>query len=128
MYHKAWDGTAWAAVSHGLGASRLACSPVRRPLRRGGSNRLDIFGLGTRRRAVSQGVGRSNAWRPSRSDWESLGGNFTSPPVAVAWGSNRLDIFGRGTDGALYHKAWNGSAWLPSLTNWESLGGDLRAP
>ena len=34
----------------------------------------------------------------------------------MAWGPNRLDMFVIGTDGALYHKWWNGSAWGPSLT------------
>jgi hypothetical protein len=42
---------------------------------------------------------------------------------AVAWASNRLDIFVRGTDGALYHKYWDGSHWGPSVSNWEWLGG-----
>ena len=59
---------------------------------------------------------------------------FSPPPVAhpplrgsggwvTAWGQNRLDLFGIGTDGAMYHKAWNGSAWSPSPLNWERLGG-----
>ena len=46
----------------------------------------------------------------------------------AAWGNNRLDIFGLGTDGAMYHKAWDGTAWRPSLLDWERLGGIFTAP
>jgi hypothetical protein len=48
---------------------------------------------------------------------------YSYPPAAVSWGSNRLDIFGLGTDGAMYHKAWDGSRWHPSTLDWERLGG-----
>jgi Repeat of unknown function (DUF346) len=44
-------------------------------------------------------------------------------PVAVSWGADRLDIFVVGTDGALYHKWWDGLAWGPSVTDYERLGG-----
>ena len=46
----------------------------------------------------------------------------------AAWGNNRLDIFGLGTDGAMYHKAWDGSAWRPSVLDWERLGGVFTSP
>ena len=46
----------------------------------------------------------------------------------TSWGQNRLDIFGIGTDGAMLHKAWNGSAWQPSVLEWERLGGVFTAP
>ncbi|HEX4609483.1 MAG TPA: hypothetical protein VH092_14895, partial [Urbifossiella sp.] len=50
---------------------------------------------------------------PSRApaDWESLDGKVTDPPVAVSWGPNRLDLFARGTDGAVWHKWWDGQNW-----------------
>jgi hypothetical protein len=32
-------------------------------------------------------------------------------------------VFVTGTDGALYHKWWNGSSWGPSVTGFERLGG-----
>ena len=57
------------------------------------------------------------------------GSNEFAPPIddrfglAVAsWGPNRLDLFGVGTDGAMYHKAWDG-IWRPSPSGWEHLGG-----
>src|SRR5262249_51703383 len=45
-----------------------------------------------------------------------------------AWGPNRLDVFALGLDGAVYHKAWNGSVWQPSPSGWESLGGGFISP
>ncbi|WP_367184146.1 hypothetical protein [uncultured Azohydromonas sp.] len=36
-------------------------------------------------------------------------------------------MFVTGTDGALYHKCWNGSSWGPSLTGYEGLGGVITA-
>ncbi len=92
-----------------------------------GQNRLDIFGLGTDG-AMYHKAWDGTAWRPSLTDWERLGGVFTSPPAVASWGQNRLDIFGLGTDGAMYHKAWDGTAWRPSLTDWERLGGVFEAP
>lgn len=54
--------------------------------------------------------------------WETLGGTLTSPPAVSSRGAHKLDVFVRATDGALYHKLWNGSTW----SNWESLGGELK--
>jgi hypothetical protein len=64
------------------------------------------------------------SWFPSLTDWEDLGGNFSSAPAIVSWGPNRLDIFGvSAEDGAIKHKYWNGDAWFPSFSDWEDLGG-----
>ena len=90
-----------------------------------GSNRLDIFGLGTDWAMYHKAW--DGSWHPSVTDWERLGGVFYSPPAVTAWGSNRLDIFGLGTDWAMYHKAWDGS-WHPSVTDWERLGGIFTSP
>jgi hypothetical protein len=56
------------------------------------------------------------------SEWESLGGELTSPPAAVSWGEGRIDVFVRGTDRALWHKWFTGGEW----SHWESLGGELN--
>ena len=85
-----------------------------------GRNRLDIFALGTDNSMYHKAW--DGAWRPSQTDWSSLGGKFVSPPAAVSWDTNRLSIFGLGTDNSMYHKAWDG-AWWPSQTDWEPLGG-----
>lgn len=55
------------------------------------------------------------------SEWMPVGGILQGGPSAVALTENRVDVFVRGTDGAMYHKIWNGSAW----GDWENLGGEL---
>jgi hypothetical protein len=92
-----------------------------------GTNRLDIFGLGTDRQMFHK-AWTGSAWHPSVSGWEALGGAFSSPPVVVSWGANRLDIFALGLDRQMFHKAWDGNAWFPSATGWEPLGGIFSSP
>jgi len=87
-----------------------------------GPNRLDVFVLGADR-AVYHKWWNGQAWGPSLTGYENMGGTATSVPQAVAWGQNRIDLFVTGTDSALYHKWWNGSAWGPSLTSYENMGG-----
>lgn len=88
-----------------------------------GTNRLDIFGLGTDNQMYHK-VWNDNRWLPSQTGWEALGGVFQSEVAALSWGPNRLDVFGLGTDNVMYHKFWTpGSGWGPSQTGWENLGG-----
>ena len=66
----------------------------------------------------------------SVTDYESLGiprvgVTIRGNPVAVSWDHDRLDIFMTGTDGALYHKWWDGSQWGPSATTFEFMGGEI---
>jgi hypothetical protein len=84
-----------------------------------GHNRLDAFGVGADN-AIWHNAWNGQAW----SGWVSLGGAFTSHPVAVSRGSNRLDVFALGADNAVWHKTWNGQAWV----GWESLGGIFTSP
>ena len=49
-----------------------------------GTNRLDIFGLGTDN-AMYHKWWDGNAWGPSHTGWEGLGGVFNSPPAVVSW-------------------------------------------
>ena len=62
--------------------------------------------------------------QPSISDWESLGGGFTSAPAVCSWGPGRLDVFGRGEDFALWHNWFSNGKW----SDWETLGGELNSP
>ena len=64
-----------------------------------GSNRLDLFGLGTNSAAFHKSY-NGVKW----SGWNDLGGVFNSPLVAESWGPNSLDVFGLGTDNGMYHK------------------------
>ena len=109
------------AIAHGLRAHGRSLHRSARS-RGVGSNRLDVFVIGTDR-ALYHKWWNGSAGRPSLTGYERLGGVCMSAPRAVAWGPNRLDIFVVGTDGALYHKWWNGSAWGPSLTGFERMGG-----
>ena len=126
MYHKAWDGTAWRP-SPWTGSVSAASSPVRRPSPPGATTGSIFSGSAPTARCITR-RGTAPRWRPSLLDWERLGGVFTSPPAVAAWGQNRLDIFGLGTDGAMYHKAWDGTAWRPSPLDWERLGGVFTSP
>src|SRR5436190_2026162 len=67
---------------------------------------------------------RSPSAQPCTSEWESLGGSFTSAPAICSWGVGRLDVFGRGEDFALWHKWFDGAKW----SDWEALGGSLTSP
>ena len=57
--------------------------------------------------------------------WTSIGGQIAAGtgPAACSWGAGRLDVFVQGTDGAMWHKSYNGTSW----SGWESLGGKLTS-
>ena len=93
------------------------------PLLSRGAEPSDIFGL-ARRRCTRRGRHCLAALALTGA----AGGIFTSPPAGGAWGQNRLDVFGLGGDGAMYHKAWDGTAWRPSPLDWERLGGIFTSP
>ena len=124
-WHKWWNGRAWLPSMTGWESLGGICINVPTVVAWGG-DRLDLFVTGTDL-ACWHKWWDGKAWQPSMGGWESLGGILqASPlggPVAVSWHPNRLDLFTVGTDGALWHKWWNGSAWRPSATGWESLGG-----
>jgi hypothetical protein len=89
-----------------------------------GPNRIDVFGIGTNG-AMFHKAFDGGAWRPSASGWESLGGVFASPALAVSPGTGLLDVFGVGSDQSLFHKAWApGTGW----TGWKTLGGVFKSP
>jgi spore germination protein YaaH len=72
---------------------------------------------------LNYGGGATELWRELRAkfatSWKPLGGDLSSGPDLASWAAGRLDAFGVGTDGAAWHRAFNGVAWAP----WESLGG-----
>jgi len=70
-----------------------------------------------------------NAWHPSQTGWEPLGGVFVSPLAISGLDSvHDIDIVGVGPDNQMYHKYWDGNAWQPSQTGWEALGGTFVSP
>jgi ABC-type taurine transport system substrate-binding protein len=106
-----------ASIGTAAGAPRPSSSPVVA----WGSDRLDVFVLGTDRQLYHKWWGPG--WGPSLTGYEAMGGVCTSIPQVVAWGQNRLDVFLTGTDSALYHKWWDGAAWGPAIDGYEYMGG-----
>ena len=121
LYHKAWNGTAWAPSVSGYEGQGGICTSAPQVVS-WGPNRLDVFVTGTDS-GLFHKWWNGTAWGPSLTGYEAMGGLCVGDPRAVAWGPNRLDVFVVGTDRGLYHKWWNGSAWGPSLTGYEAMGG-----
>jgi hypothetical protein len=61
------------------------------------------------------------------SDWQSLGGVFTSPPHIVCWGqaNRQAFVFAVGTDQALWYRHFDG---VVTWSAWQSLGGVVMSP
>lgn len=57
------------------------------------------------------------------SDWQSLGGKFSSGPSTVLTGEGMLEVFGRGQDKSIFWKRQKAHD-SPEWTNWESVGGE----
>ena len=87
------------------------------------ANRLDMVVRGTDNQVCHKAwVG--NAWYPSQTGWNSLGGIIMSKPSMVSWGPGRFDIVAAGSDTQIYSKSYQeGSGWYPSQSGWYSLGG-----
>ena len=104
-----WSG--WQSLGGKLTSSPAAMSPT--------NGVINVYGRGTDGALWQRGY-NNNAW----SSWSSLGGKLASNtgPAACSWGPGRLDVCVQGTDGALYHKWYNGG-W----SGWESLGGKLTS-
>lgn len=127
LYHKAWDGSQW--LPSVAGYDPLGGVIVGNPaVASWDHDRLDIFVVGTDGGLYHKAWDGSQ-WLPSQMNYDYLGvpspgGPITGDPVVVSWDHDRLDIFVVGSvDGALYHKAWDGSQWLPSVGGFDYLGG-----
>jgi len=112
ILHKQYDGTEfkpWEVLKVPHLSINSALSAVAR-----GENSFDIFC-----RAADFSIHRTN-WNGSHwSEWEDMGGVWTSAPAVCTWGEKRMDLFARAPDGSIQHKFWDGSIW----TKWHSLGG-----
>jgi hypothetical protein len=123
-YIKSFDGNAWSPDWSPLGGtfnSNITAVSW-------GPGRIDLFGLGTDDQMYHKAFDTSlgSVWLPSLTDWEALGGTFTSGAAVASWGPGRLDVFGIGTDSQMYIKSWDGSAWSPSGVDWTPLGGNFK--
>ncbi len=144
MAHMVWNGTEWTASWNPLGgwdqlggtfvsvpAAVASCArpplePVRSEARAGGPPSIvfrphfDVFAIGK-----DYAMYHHTLWDGvANTQWENMGGIFTSAPAAVEWNNGRLDVFGLGLDYAMYQKTWNGSAWSAV---WERLGGTFSS-
>jgi hypothetical protein len=123
-YIKSFDGTAWSPDWVPLGGtfnSNITAVSW-------GPGRLDLFGVGTDKQMYHKAFDTAlgSQWLPSATDWEPLGGTFSSGAAVASWAPGRLDIFGVGTDNQMYIKSWDGSAWNPSPLEWNPLGGSFQ--
>jgi hypothetical protein len=120
LWHRAFDGTRWAAwgelagPSAGKGSLSVTSDPSAVSW---GPGRVDVFVR----------LSDNAMWHDAFSGgwWlglESLGGGLSSEPTAESWGANRIDVFARGTDNGLWHMAWSGQ-----FSAWQSLGGGLAS-
>ncbi len=129
LYHKvhaaaAPVGQQWSANWENLGGN-FTSTPV---VVSTADNRIDLFGLGP-----DQGM-LHRAWHGSVvtgisplpdagkwSDWDELGGGFTSLPAVLPAASGAFDLFARGLDFMVYHATWTPGA----PADWQLLGGGL---
>src|SRR5262249_4751139 len=96
-----------------------------------GTDRLDIFGLGTDD-GMYHKVWDGRNWLPSHEEWKNLGGRFNCAPTAVCTHSGALYIFGLGTNNRMFYKAFGVNMlgarnWMPIEDGaWDpSLGGEF---
>jgi hypothetical protein len=124
LYHKYFDSGAWTPSMtdwESLGAiNRL---PADITAVSWGPGRLDLFYPGIDG-AIYHKYFDSGVWKPSMTDWESLGGNTNGVTAitAVSWGPGRLDLFYPLNEGPAYHKYFDSGVWGPSMTDWDWLG------
>ena len=128
LYHKWWDGNSWGPSTDGYEymAGIIVGDPV---VASWDHDRLDVFVVGTDG-ALYHKAWTGSQWLPSLTGYDRLGipkagVTIRGNPKVVSWGHDRLDIFVVGTDGALYHKWWNGG-WGPSVTDFEFMGGSIN--
>jgi hypothetical protein len=57
-----------------------------------GPDRLDIFVVGPGQ-SLFHKAWDGQAWTPSMTGWDDLGGTCLSAPTATCWGPNRIDVF-----------------------------------
>lgn len=106
LYHSSGAETgAWRSLGGACTRGLAAVSPA--------PERFDLFTTGVNG-ALYHKTRAGNTW----SRWRNLGGEWVSPPAAVA-GSSRIDVFALGVDSAVWHRHWDGRRWSEA----QSLGG-----
>ncbi|GAC1347237.1 MAG: hypothetical protein NVSMB27_12250 [Ktedonobacteraceae bacterium] len=129
LYHKvhapaAPVGRQWSPNWENLGGN-FTSTPV---VVSTADNRIDLFGLGPDQGMLHRAwhgsvvTGISPLPGPGKwSDWDELGGGFTSLPAVLPAASGAFDLFARGLDFMVYH-----ATWTPGTpADWQLLGGGL---
>ena len=83
-----------------------------------GADHLEVFGVGTDYALRHKSFDRQPGGDGWSAEWEILGGDLTSTPVASTT-ADRLDIFALGPDQGMLHTRRTGTTW----SAWEELGG-----
>jgi M6 family metalloprotease-like protein len=109
VIHTWWNGSRWTTEDLGgwvSGRPTISVAPD--------GTRMDVFArVGTQLWHRSW-AGFKNAW----ANWEYVGVNVDSDPVAVSWGRGRIDIFSRANNGETRRYSWTGlgnAAWRQQL-------------
>ncbi len=123
IYGRRYNGSSWQPwVSLGVG-SGFQSGPAATEYFQPGDvyAHLNVYALGWDHNIYENWYHTGNAtW----SGWNSLGspaGGCTSAPGTDWRTAYELYVFCRGTNGAIWHRKWNGSAWEA----WVSLGGSV---
>ena len=109
LFHISNAGITWES----LGDCECISSPA---ITYWNTSRYDIFILG-----VDNSIWHKSSNYDQFSEWELLGGKFTSSPAVAVLNNSRIDIFVKGMEFALWHKWWNGVVW----SVWEKIKGSI---
>ncbi|HEX7288151.1 MAG TPA: baseplate J/gp47 family protein [Candidatus Angelobacter sp.] len=126
LYHKWWDGSQWgpSVSDYEYMGGIIVGDPA---VASWDHDRLDVFVVGLNG-GLFHKAWNGAQWLPSVTAYDFLGlpkagVTIRGNPKVVSWDHDRLDIFVVGSDGALYHKWWDGSQWGPSVGDFEYMGG-----
>jgi hypothetical protein len=94
-----------------------------------GPGRLDIWAVGEDGRLNHKFLRNSGGDSWEWSEWEQLGGNFSTAPVVVSWDVAKYTIVGQFANETQYRQKDiyddNGNWWHPSVDGWYEKGGDF---
>merc|ERR1711988_229039 len=124
IYHKyQMDGTEWSNWGS-LGGKYLRGGPS---VVQAADGRLVLFARGVDRAVYYKAQTEPNSAKWTK--WESLGGRFSSSPVAVLSSEGFLHVFAVGQDRTLLHKYQFDNTTSSELdwSSWRSLGGALTS-
>ena len=112
IHNKRWANGVWGNYSD-LGGGDMQFTPAAVSW---DGTRVDVFGVSLANNHLFHTyAGDGTTWaifNGGASNFEDLGGFYTSSPVAVSRAKGFLDVFARGGDGGLWQLSYNGS-WSP---------------